>query len=141
MKYNIDDLLDDIINSIDKVKKYVLNMDYNAYLENDLIQDGVERRYERIAENMKRIRDNFPDTFNKITNGNEVIGARNIIINNYENINTSVLFKASGNDLDNLKDEIITLKNEQVLNQESTDLVQRNQLDKAPHKKRRGIKR
>ena len=107
MKYEIYELLDDIISSIDKVKKYVHNMDYNDYLENELIQDAVERRFEIIVEAVDRISKEYPEIFKKITDGVSIIGTRHKIIHHYDKVKSSVLFKASGKDLSGLKDEII----------------------------------
>jgi uncharacterized protein with HEPN domain len=47
--------LNHIIDAIDRIEEYALNLTYESYLENYLIQDGFIRQLEIIGEASKRL--------------------------------------------------------------------------------------
>ena len=126
MKHDILAILNDIEDSISKVKEYVKNIDYNDYVESTIVQDAVERRFEIIGEAVSRLKKEYPNEFKKISFGEQVITTRHKVIHDYDRVDSSIIFQSTGADLDLLKEEIIKIQNSQ--HQETPN-------------KRRGIKR
>lgn len=51
--------LKDIENSLNKIFKYTQGISYNEFVENDLVKDAVERKFEIIGEAVKNLSEDF----------------------------------------------------------------------------------
>ena len=75
----------DIQSCINNIDKYIGDPKiYQKYLENEMLQDAVERNLEIIGEAINQLLKIQPDI--KITNARRIVDARNKIIHGYDSI-------------------------------------------------------
>ena len=55
------DCLDHIVQAIDRIQRYVVQLDENSFLRNELIQDAVIRNLEVTGEASRSIETRFPE--------------------------------------------------------------------------------
>lgn len=98
-----------ILQSIDRIEQYIAGMNEQEFLKNFLVQDGVMRNIEIIAEASKKIspeiRSNFPDI-----PWRQIMAMRNKIIHEYFGVDLEAIWNVTQNDLPNLKEQILKIK-------------------------------
>ncbi len=98
-------LLEDIIESIQKIKKYTSGLSKDAFLIDDKTVDAVIRNFEIIGEAANRIPDEIRDTF-QVINWHRIKGFRNRIVHDYMGIDYEIVWEIIEKDLDDLKKQI-----------------------------------
>ena len=58
--------IEDILDSIDKIERYIKNIDEKEFLKNTQIQDSVLRRLEVIGKAVKKIPNNIRSSYTEI---------------------------------------------------------------------------
>lgn len=102
-------LLEDIIESCNKIEKYIAGYDYDSFINDDKTIDAVIRNFEIIGEAANQISD---DLINKFTNvqWRQIVGLRNRLIHSYFGVDNKILWKIINENLLTFKQQI-----EQVL--------------------------
>ena len=59
-------LIDDIIDSIEKIRSYAGQMDYSEFIEDEKTKDAVIRNFEIIGEAANRLGDDFREDHHDI---------------------------------------------------------------------------
>ena len=97
--------LRDIIASIEKIEKYIKGLDYELFINNDLIIDGVVRNLEIIGEATKKVP---AVVLNKkpAIDWRKIAGLRDILIHGYFGIDTEIIWDIVQNMLSNLKETV-----------------------------------
>lgn len=85
-------LLWDIDDSASFIIKISGSLGLQAYLENRVIRDAVERNFEIIGEAMRLIGQIDPDTIRLIDGHREIIGLRNRIAHGYRGIDDELMW-------------------------------------------------
>jgi len=98
-------LLDDIIESINRIKNYVENLTYDDFIDDLKTVDAVIRNFEIIGEAANRLPEEFKLKNDQI-NWFRIIGFRNRIVHDYMGIDYKIVWTIINKDLDNLSDEI-----------------------------------
>lgn len=84
-------LLMDMLESAEKILKYTSKLDYDAFLENEMVIDAVTRNFEIIGEAANRIDSDF-----KIVNPQiewlRITGFRNRIVHEYFGIDYEIMW-------------------------------------------------
>jgi uncharacterized protein with HEPN domain len=75
----------DMLQAIQRIQTYTQGLDEAAYLDNILIQQGVERNLEIIGEAARRLSDTFRSNHPDI-DWRGVIGLRNIVAHQYDQV-------------------------------------------------------
>ena len=101
-------LLIDIIDSINKIKRYTTGQSFDDFLNDDKTSDAVIRNFEIIGEAANRISDEIKDEFPSV-NWFRIRGFRNRIVHDYMGIDYGIVWNIIENDLDNLDLEIKTI--------------------------------
>ena len=110
MSEEIKKYLFDIRISIEAINEYLgEKRDFSAYLKNRLVQRAVERELEIIGVAMKRML--VLDPTIPITNAKKIIGARNIVAHEYDNVQDEILWSVVVNHLPLLLKEVNELYN------------------------------
>lgn len=110
MKKDQNIYLEDIINSIDAIEKYIGGISYEQFEEQMAIQDAVLRRLEIIAEAAKRIDQSIKDNFSQIP-WTKINGLRNAIAHDYDEVDLKAIWDTIKNDLPATKKDFVELKN------------------------------
>lgn len=100
--------LEDIISSIKKIEKYINNVSFEEFPDNEMIVDAVVRNLEIIGEAARNLDDDFKETNSHIPWRN-MIGLRNIMIHEYFGIDLNIIWKIVTDDITKTKPEILKL--------------------------------
>jgi uncharacterized protein with HEPN domain len=85
-------LLDDMIQSALKIKRYTKDLDFNSFLADDKTKDAVVRNFEIIGEAANRIDPIFRDK-NRGIEWERIRGFRNRIVHNYFGIDYEIVWE------------------------------------------------
>jgi len=101
--------LEDINNSINKINKYIKDMNQREFLDNDLIYDAVIRNLQITGKATKNIPDTIRIKYSHI-DWRSIIGLRNIIVHVYFSIDDDILWNTIKFDLIPLQKCIQTIQ-------------------------------
>lgn len=102
--------LEDILRSIDEVFDFLPEKRDFFEFQNDLkTKKAVERNIEIIGEAVNRIT-NYKNTKIEIQNARQIIGTRNRIAHEYDNISDEVIWTIIVRELPKLKEEVLKLR-------------------------------
>lgn len=93
-------LLEDMLESIQKIFKYTKGMSYDEFLEDDKTIDAVVRNFEIIGEAANKIEEDFK-TLNPELEWNKLRGFRNRIVHEYFGIDIEIVWTIIQEDLNN----------------------------------------
>jgi uncharacterized protein with HEPN domain len=103
-------LLEDIIESIQKIKIYTSGLSLDDFLKDDKTIDAVIRNFEIIGEAANRIPDEIRDKF-QLVNWHRIRGFRNRIVHDYMGIDYEIVWEIIEKDLEELKSRIQEIRN------------------------------
>ncbi len=98
-------LLEDIIESIQKIKSYTNGMSSKEFFEDDKTLDAVIRNFEIIGEAANRMPEEIRVNFNDV-NWHRIRGFRNRIVHDYMGIDYEIVWEIIVNDLEELQQQI-----------------------------------
>jgi uncharacterized protein with HEPN domain len=104
-------LLEDIIESAEKIILYTKSLTYNEFVADSKTIDAVVRNFEIIGEAANRLPDDLKDSDEKI-DWHKLRGLRNRIVHNYFGINYSIIWSIIEDYLSELIIQIKELLNE-----------------------------
>jgi uncharacterized protein with HEPN domain len=87
-----DILLQDIEESIKKIKIYTSGMSFESFQNDDKTIDAVIRNFEIIGEAANRIPDEVKDKFNEV-NWHRIRGFRNRIVHDYMGVDLEIIWE------------------------------------------------
>lgn len=96
-------LIEDMLESARKIKKYTSGQDYDSFLNDEKTVDAVIRNFEIIGEAANRIDPDFREQ-NPELEWNRIRGFRNRIVHDYFGIDYEIIWTIIEEDLDNLID-------------------------------------
>jgi uncharacterized protein with HEPN domain len=102
-------LIDDIIESIEKIKRYTGELDYSEFVKDEKTKDAVIRNFEIIGEAANRLSSDFHQRHDEIE-WNRIRGFRNRIVHHYFGIDYEIVWSIIENDLDMLYKKLFDLK-------------------------------
>lgn len=80
----------DILEAVNSIENYILNVDFIQYQKNKMVRRAVEREFEIIGEAMNSILK--ADDSIKITSAERIIGMRNRVIHGYDKIDNGLVW-------------------------------------------------
>ena len=98
-------LLEDIFSSIEKIKTYTTNHNYQSFIDDSKTVDAVIRNFEIIGEAANRLPEDFKDKYHQI-NWYRLRGFRNRIVHDYMGIDFQIVWTIIEIDIENLATEI-----------------------------------
>ncbi len=104
-------LLEDMLESASKIKRYTANHDYESFIVDEKTVDAVVRNFEIIGEAANRIDPDYRLLKNDIE-WNRMRGFRNRIVHNYFGIDYEIVWTIIENDLNDLISQLeLLIKN------------------------------
>ena len=102
-----DDLIfiEHILDSINKIEKYVNEISVEEFVDNELIQNGVIRNFEIIGESTKHLSADFRDKQPEVP-WKKISGMRDILIHDYLGIDIYSVWDTIEKDLPELKEQL-----------------------------------
>ena len=94
-------LLEDMLESAQKIKPYTIELDYEAFLSDDKSVDAVVRNFEIIGEAANRLDQEFRNSYPGIE-WNRIRGFRNRIVHDYFGIDYRIVWTIIESYLDDL---------------------------------------
>ena len=101
--------LKDILEAVEKINRYIKDLDFENFLKNDLVFDGVVREFEIIGEATNNIGWEFKDKYPDIP-WRDIVDMRNRLIHGYADIDPYVVWKTCQKDLPELKNHLERIK-------------------------------
>ncbi|WP_367356375.1 DUF86 domain-containing protein [Mesotoga sp.] len=107
-KRGIGEILEDIIDSIERITAYVENMSYDEFTADLKTQDAVIRNIEIIGEAAKQLPYNFTVAHSDIP-WRAIAGTRDRLIHDYSGVNFDIVWAVIVNDLPSLRARLIEI--------------------------------
>jgi len=107
-KRPIDLLLNDICQSIDRIKQYINHLSFDNFSDDQKSIDAVARNLEIIGEAANRLPDEFKEKYSEIE-WYKVIGLRHRIVHEYFGIDLEIIWQILHKDLPELKHKLIQI--------------------------------
>ena len=102
-------LLEDILDSITKIKAYTAGYFFEDFINDTKTTDAVIRNFEIIGEAANRLPDELKDKHAHV-NWFRIRGFRNRIVHDYMGVDYTIVWQIIENDLDSLYDEISKIR-------------------------------
>ena len=83
----------DILRAGDEIQAFTQNLSLEEYTLDLKSKAAVERKFEIIGEALRRLRDEWPEDFEKIPMGHEIIGMRNRLIHGYDDVDDQIIWE------------------------------------------------
>ncbi|OAA24445.1 DUF86 domain-containing protein [Kosmotoga sp. DU53] len=105
------ELIEDIIEAINRIMIYIDNLTYNEFLDDLKTQDAVVRNIEIIGEAAKMIPLHIRQKYSRIP-WKEIAGTRDKLIHDYFGVNFDIVWAIIKNDLPELRKQIESIKSD-----------------------------
>ncbi|QMV18556.1 DUF86 domain-containing protein [Granulicella sp. 5B5] len=109
MQRDLEAYLWDIFNAIEQVERFVAGLTFEAYLDSELPQAGVERKFEIIGEAIKQASQHFPGRLDTLPNLSNFARFRDRLAHGYATIKQEIVWEAIQDDIPPLKQAVAKL--------------------------------
>lgn len=103
MQRELEKYLWDILQSIENIRSFQSEMDFEEYQSTRLVQAATEREFEIIGEALRQIEENYPGATGQFPDVPLAIGMRNRLAHGYFTTDPRTLWTASKDDLSRLE--------------------------------------
>ncbi len=103
--------LDDILQAIEKIERFISGLNVETFQNNDLISDAVLRNLEIIGEASAQIPRSLRRLYSHIP-WKRMVGLRNIIIHAYHNVDLTIIWQIITVNLPEVKPDLIKMRDD-----------------------------
>ena len=96
----------DAVSACKFIVEFTTDISFEEYLRDAKARFAVERQFEILGESLNRVRRLAPELLVGISDWQEVISFRNIIIHAYDKLNDGIVFDTAKNDVPRLLEEL-----------------------------------
>ncbi len=107
--------LEHILESIEKINKYLKKIKYRKFMKRDIVQDAVSRRLEIIGEATKLLSEDVRKQFPVIP-WSDIAGMRDKLIHGYFTVDLDEVWNTSKRDIPKLKENVENIINQMKMN-------------------------
>ncbi len=104
--------LHDIKKAGEDIVEFTENLTFAQYENNKIVKAAVERKFLVIGEAMVRIRREYPELLSGISNREQIIGFRNVLVHGYDIVEDNIVWSAIMDGIPILLREIDVMMNE-----------------------------
>ena len=101
-------LLEDMMLAIQKIGRYISQLDHDDFLKQELVIDGVARNLEIIGEAARQLPEEFKGLYPQIPR-TQIAGLRNRIVHDYFGLDLEIIWEIIQHDLPELEKQIRSL--------------------------------
>lgn len=94
-------LLADILDAVEKIKRYTFGLTYDTFIEDSKTLDAVIRNFEIIGEAANKLPNELKEKYPTV-NWFRIIGFRNRIVHDYMGVDYKIVWVIIQNDIDKL---------------------------------------
>jgi uncharacterized protein with HEPN domain len=98
-----------ILEAIAKIERYLVSVQFETFLQTDLLIDAVARELSIVGEASSRLSEEFRDEHAEIP-FRDIVGMRNIIVHEYTGMDAVFLWDTYEKDLPVLKKSLLPLR-------------------------------
>lgn len=109
MKHDLKAYLFDIQEAGRHILSFTECMSLQDYSGSELVKAAVERKFAIIGEALVRLRDEFPQVLSEISNTEQIIGFRNVLVHGYDVVDDTTVWSAICTNLPALLKEVASL--------------------------------
>jgi len=103
--------VNDIMDAITKIERYIKNLDYDAFTKNGMAIDAVIRNLEIIGEAARNIPDNVKERYPNVP-WKRMVGLRNIVTHEYFGVDLDNIWKIIKVNIPEVKPDIMKILDE-----------------------------
>jgi uncharacterized protein with HEPN domain len=103
--------VEDIIEAIEKIERYTMNLTLDTFERNELVIDAVIRNFEIIGEAANNLTSDIYEKYHNVE-WRKIIDFRNVMIHAYFGIMYSTVWNTIKNNIPVLKDQMLIIKAE-----------------------------
>jgi hypothetical protein len=101
------ELVQDIMDAIGKIQRYIAGKSYQEFLRDSMVQDAVVRNLEIIGEAVKGLSTDFKKR-HKAVKWPDIAGMRDRLIHHYAGVNLSIVWDVTQAKLPDLKVQLLS---------------------------------
>jgi uncharacterized protein with HEPN domain len=102
--------LSHILDAIVEVETYLVNADFEIFMDNSMMRFACIKQMEIIGEASNHVSEEIKTQFSEIE-WNQIIGMRNIFVHEYFGIDSKLVWEIIKHDLPDLKNKVIAILN------------------------------
>jgi len=100
-----------ILECIEHIEHYLDNVNFERFLDSDILQDAVIRRIELIGEAVKNLPQSLIDSYPDVP-WKRIAGMRDVLIHDYLGIDLDTTWQVVQNEISSLKKLLIQIRND-----------------------------
>ena len=93
-----------VLEAAEKIERYLRGVEYEKFLKDDLLKDGVIHELQIIGEAAKRLSPSFKDKYD--LPWIDIAGIRDKIVHDYFTVNLKIIWDTAKNDVSALKQKL-----------------------------------